>query len=104
MNQQFARLAEITTSKNKTGRYPVSPATWWRWTKSGYAPAAVRLGPNTTAWSLTSLEAFDKKVAAGDQPDDAKATPVAPVVGKPEAEPRKLVNRLHAKRAEPATV
>ena len=83
MKQQFARLAEITSSKNKAGRYPVSPATWWRWVASGYAPAAVRLGPNTTAWSLTSLEAFDKKVAAGGQPYDANVVSVAPPAGKP---------------------
>ena len=104
MNQQFARLSEITTSKDKPGRYPISPATWWRWVASGYAPAGLRLGPNKTAWSISSLEAFDRKVAAGDPPDDAEAIAVTPAIGKPEAEPRKLVNRRQVKRADLATV
>ena len=67
MNKRFARLSEITSTKDKPGRYPISPATWWRWVAAGYAPAPVPLGPNTTAWAVEKLDAFDAKVAEGAQ-------------------------------------
>jgi prophage regulatory protein len=31
---------------------PVSPATLWRWVKTGDFPAPVKLGPYTTAWPV----------------------------------------------------
>lgn len=33
----------------------VSPATVWRWVKSGRLPAPTSLGPNTTAWQVGAL-------------------------------------------------
>lgn len=83
MNQQFARLNDITSSKGKPGRYPVSPATWWRWVSSGYAPPGLRLGPNTTAWSLASLEEFDKKIAAGVPSEEVHSQQAAPAHVEP---------------------
>ena len=43
----------------RSGRYPVSPATIWRWVKSGDFPAPVNLGPQTTAWRVDELDAWD---------------------------------------------
>lgn len=37
--------------------YGISPATVWRWVKSGRLPAPMKLGPNTTAWRVGDLRA-----------------------------------------------
>ena len=103
MDQQFARLSQIASTKDRRGRYPISPATWWRWVSTHYAPAPTKLGPNTTVWSLASLDAFDQKVAAAGQLDEAKAI-TTPSLDKPEGEPRKSMSRRKRKRAELATV
>ena len=52
------RIAELTTTKDKKGRLPISPATWWRWIAEGKAPKGFKLGPNTTVWDLDEVEAF----------------------------------------------
>jgi len=41
------------------GRYPVGPATIWRWVKAGKFPQPVRLGPQTTAWLVEDLDRWD---------------------------------------------
>lgn len=41
---------------------PVSRATWWAWVKAGRAPAAVRLGPNTTAWRVEDIRALIQRM------------------------------------------
>lgn len=56
--QRVIRIADLTTTKDRTGRLPISPATWWRWVKAGKAPAPFKLGPNTTVWDLDQVEAF----------------------------------------------
>ena len=35
--------------------YPVSKSTWWAGVKSGKYPAAVKLGPRTTAWYVKDI-------------------------------------------------
>jgi len=35
---------------------PVHRTTWWRWVKSGMAPAPVRLGKRITVWRKSDLE------------------------------------------------
>lgn len=63
--QRFIRmsgLATIPASGNKPGRqgrYPVAAGTIWRWVKLGKFPAPVQLGPQTTAWKVEDLEAWD---------------------------------------------
>ena len=52
------RIADLATTKNKTGRLPVSPATVWRWVKEGKFPAPFKLGPNTTVFDLDQVDAF----------------------------------------------
>jgi len=34
---------------------PISPATLWRWVKSGKFPAPVKLGPMITAWAVADV-------------------------------------------------
>jgi hypothetical protein len=74
MQPRYIRIRELATtpaSGNKPGRqgrYPVAPATIWRWVKRGKFPSPVSLGPQTTAWRVDELDAWDaKRVAAGQQ-------------------------------------
>lgn len=53
----FVRLPQILAA------IPVSRSTWWAWTKSGKAPAPVKLGPNTTAWKAEDIHALIEKLA-----------------------------------------
>lgn len=48
--------------KQLTVRYCVSPATIWRWVKSGHFPQPVKLGPGTTRWQEADLEEFEGKL------------------------------------------
>jgi len=65
MQPRYIRIRELATtpaSGNKPGRqgrYPVAPATIWRWVKLGKFPAPVQLGPQTTAWPVDVLDAWD---------------------------------------------
>lgn len=34
---------------------PVSPATLWRWVRSGKFPKPMKVGPNTTAWRVADV-------------------------------------------------
>ena len=58
MAQRVIRIADLATTKTKSGRLPVSPATVWRWVKEGKFPAPFKLGPNTTVFDLDPVEAF----------------------------------------------
>jgi prophage regulatory protein len=69
MAQRVGRISEVATTKDKKGRVPVSPATWWRWVKEGKAPAPFKLGPNTTVWDLDQI---DEWLAAQADPGAAK--------------------------------
>lgn len=42
-------------------RMPVSRAAWWKGVKEGRYPAAVKLGPRTTAWRASDI---DKLIAS----------------------------------------
>ena len=37
---------------------PIGKSTWWQWVRDGKAPAAVRLGPRTTAWKSSDIFAL----------------------------------------------
>lgn len=45
----FVRLPQVLAV------FPVSKSTWWAGVKSGKYPPPVKLGPNTTAWPVTSI-------------------------------------------------
>lgn len=34
---------------------PIGRSTWWHWVKTGKAPAGVKIGANTTAWTVESI-------------------------------------------------
>jgi prophage regulatory protein len=56
----FLRLKQIIGDKktNIPPLIPVSKSTWWAGSKSGRFPAAVKLGPRTTAWRTQDIVAL----------------------------------------------
>lgn len=64
----FSRIYQITSNPGRPpGRYPFSKSTWLRYVQEGKAPAAVKFGPNITAWSNADLDAWDKQITNGLQ-------------------------------------
>jgi len=39
---------------------PVHRSTWWRWVRSGSAPAPVRMGKRITVWRKSDLELWQR--------------------------------------------
>ncbi|CAN5713993.1 hypothetical protein BH10PSE18_BH10PSE18_07930 [soil metagenome] len=39
-------------------KVPVGRASWWKGVKDGRYPAAVKLGPRTTAWRASDIDAL----------------------------------------------
>ncbi len=64
MEHRYIRTSELASAPGRPGRWPVSQATLWRWVASGHLPAPVRLGPQTSAWPLDVIVAFETKQAA----------------------------------------
>jgi prophage regulatory protein len=65
MSQRVLRVADIATTNNKTGLLPVSPATIWRWTRTGKFPKPFKLGASVTVWNASEVDAFIAKRAEG---------------------------------------
>lgn len=64
-----------------------SRSAWYRWITAGLAPRPIRIGPNTSAWLASELDAVVTARTAGAD-DDAV---------------RELVARLHAARQPSAS-
>ncbi len=58
MALRVLRLQQLATTKDRTGRLPVSPATVWRWVRAGKFPAPFKLGEGTTVWDADAVDAF----------------------------------------------
>lgn len=59
----FYRIPGITGAPDGNGvrqepLIPISPATIWRWVRTGRFPKPVKLGPGVTAWRGADLIAF----------------------------------------------
>jgi hypothetical protein len=72
MQPRYLRIRELASTPERDdkpgrqGRYPVAPATIWRWVKLGTFPAPVKLGgPQTTAWRVDELDAWDAQRSQG---------------------------------------
>jgi prophage regulatory protein len=64
----LVRLATILGDP-KTGRLgllPISRSHFYRLIDEHKLPAPIRLGPRTSAWRLSDIEAFIERLAAGD--------------------------------------
>ena len=44
---------------------PVSRSGWWQGVKDGRYPQPVKLGPKTTAWKSTDIDALIERLSAG---------------------------------------
>ena len=42
--------------------FPVCASSWWAGVKRGDYPAPVKLGPNTTAWTIISIRELIEKI------------------------------------------
>jgi predicted DNA-binding transcriptional regulator AlpA len=62
---RFIRMAELATTKKRTGLLPVCPATVWNWVQRGIFPAPIKLSTGTTCWDITAVEAFIASRAQG---------------------------------------
>jgi prophage regulatory protein len=40
--------------------YPINQATFWRWVSKGIFPKPIKLGPNTTVWTVGSIREFER--------------------------------------------
>lgn len=56
----FVRLSSIIGPK---GPIPISRSTWWYGVRSGRFPKPVKLGPRTTAWRASDIEALIEKIS-----------------------------------------
>ncbi len=54
----FLRLSEILKL------LPIGKSTWWAGVKSGRFPAAVKIGPRTTAWRISDIENLIAEIAS----------------------------------------
>jgi len=66
MSSRIIRLSELATTPKKDGMIPVSPATIWRWVKTGKFPAPFKLSESITVWNLDDIEAFVFRRQNGD--------------------------------------
>ena len=41
-------------------------STWWKWLSDGITPQPVRIGQRFTAWKRSDVEAFIRRVVAGE--------------------------------------
>lgn len=61
---RLIRLRELATTSTRPGVIPASPATIWRWVKSGTFPAPIKLSERVTAWDAQAVDAWIKERAA----------------------------------------
>jgi predicted DNA-binding transcriptional regulator AlpA len=55
---RFLRLKQIIGTPKDRGRVPVSASTWWAGVRSGRFPQPIKLGPRTTVWRESDIEAM----------------------------------------------
>jgi predicted DNA-binding transcriptional regulator AlpA len=58
VSQRVIRIAELASTKGKSGKLPVSPTTVWRWVREGRFPKPFKLGASVTVWDADEVEAF----------------------------------------------
>lgn len=57
---RYLRASDLCgrTKPRTPGLLPFSPNTLWRMVRAGNFPAPIKLGPNITAWSAASVQAW----------------------------------------------
>ena len=75
MQTRFIRPRELSSTKTRPGRWPVSTGTLWRWVAAGILPPPVRLGPQVVAWPVEIIEAYEAaQTAATSASTDGQKT------------------------------
>jgi len=59
MQTRFIRPRELSSTKTRPGRWPVSTGTLWRWVAAGILPPPIKLGPQVVAWPVEVIEAYE---------------------------------------------
>jgi predicted DNA-binding transcriptional regulator AlpA len=58
-------MQNLATTRERQGRYPVSPATLWRWIAKGtFPPPTMKFSSGVTVWDGDQLDAFDAQCVA----------------------------------------
>lgn len=58
MSRRVIRISELASSRDKSGKLPVSQATIWRWVKEGRFPKPFKLSDRITVWNIEDIEVF----------------------------------------------
>jgi len=54
-DQRVYRMSQLASTPSQQGLLPVSPATIWRWCKTGTFPQPFKLGQNCTVWDSAEI-------------------------------------------------
>jgi len=66
MTQKMLRISDIASTKNKSGKLPVSPSTIWRWVRENRFPKPFKLSDSVTVWDADLVDAFITQQASND--------------------------------------
>ena len=61
----MSEISGLLRLKQVLKRIPVSAATWWRGVKDGRYPKPIKLGPRTTCWLASDIQALIDRLAQG---------------------------------------
>ena len=64
---RFLRLRQIIGTPGNPGKVPVSASSWWQGVRDGRFPKPVKLGPRTTVWIESEIDALGKDQGEGSQ-------------------------------------
>jgi len=59
-NLQLLRLKQIIGTTKNRGPIPVSASSWWAGVRDGRFPKPIKLGPRTTVWRGSDIDALIK--------------------------------------------
>jgi len=61
---RFLRINQIIGDKDRgiTPIIPISKSSWWDGVKTGKYPKPVKLGPRTTVWRLSEVQAVVERI------------------------------------------
>lgn len=57
-----AQTQKYLSAREVSQRYGVGIATVWRWSAEGVLPRPIKVGPNSTRWSVPALEEHDARL------------------------------------------
>jgi len=60
MNKTVYRASQLSSTSQKQGLLPISPATLWRWSSDPKSmfPKPFKLGDGTTVWDASEIENY----------------------------------------------